>query len=503
MTRHACVAVSIFLVACTSTGSTNTGEVRVTVDLEQPAAEVDERYLSLAVDTAQVLGGVFWNPETGPDEPAEVPVDPFDFDSPRVRSLAAALAPSVLRIGGTAADFAYYDLSDDPLDAPPEPYTILMTRERWNEVVEFTETIGADLFFTLNAGPGPRSEGAWQDEQARALLELAAAQQDPVILWELGNEINLYQITQGETVSVEQYAADLQKARVLIDEVTPGIPLAAPSSFFFPINGELPPFLPDLMPIAGELLDVVTWHHYPQQSERCFFFTRPAGPEVMLDPDNLNEVGMLGEQVESLAEEYASGSEVWFGEIGNSQCGGAPGVSDRFAGTLWWVDLLGLIAKRGQQVVIRQTLAGSDYGLLDDVTFEPYPDYWASLLWKQLMGPRVLDARVADLRTVRAWAHCSNQTEGGVALSVSNLGDEAQSVDIGIRGQAEVYTLTAESLTSAEIELNGTTLELGEEDGLPDVLAMGRSESPSFIELPPLSASFVHIPDADASACRP
>lgn len=501
MSRHACFAATIFLAACTST--TDTGEVRVTVDLEQPAAEVDERYLSLAVDTAQVLGGVFWNPVTGPDEPVEVPVDPFDFDNPRVRALAAALAPSIVRIGGTAADFAYYDLSDDPLDEPPEPYTILLTKDRWNEVVEFTRAIGADLVFALNAGPGPRDDLVWQDDQARALLELAAAQQDPVILWELGNEINLYPFTQGGGVSPEQYAADLQKARTLIEEVTPGIPLAGPSSFFFPIEGELLTFLPSLMPIAGQLLDVVTWHHYPQQSERCIFFTRPAGPEVMLDPDNLDEVGMLGAQVESLAAEHAPGAQVWLGEIGNSQCGGAPGVSDRFAGTLWWVDLLGLIAKRGQQVVIRQTLTGSDYGLLDDVTFEPYPDYWASLLWKRLMGPTVLDAQVADLRTVRAWAHCSNQTEGGVALIVSNLGDEPQSVDLGIGGQAEVYTLTAESLTSAQIELNGTTLELGEDDALPDVLAMGTSVSPSFIDLPPLSASFVHIPEADASACRP
>src|SRR5919201_613535 len=96
--------------------------------------------------------------------------------------------------------------------------------------------------------------------------------------------------------------------------------------------------------------------------------------------------------VERARTQYSPGAEVWLGESGNAQCGGEPGVSDALAGTLWWVDQLGALARRGQRVVFRQTLVGSDYGLLDDQTLDPRPDYWASILWKRVMGTKVLSA---------------------------------------------------------------------------------------------------------------
>ena len=43
------------------------------------------------------------------------------------------------------------------------------------------------------------------------------------------------------------------------------------------------------------------------------------------------------------------------------------------------------------QVYSRQTLVGGNYALLDSSRdFEPNPDYYALMLWRQLMGARVL-----------------------------------------------------------------------------------------------------------------
>jgi len=39
-------------------------------------------------------------------------------------------------------------------------------------------------------------------------------------------------------------------------------------------------------------------------------------------------------------------------------------------------------------------LAASDYGLLDQNTLEPRPNYWATLLWHKLMDTTVLDPQV-------------------------------------------------------------------------------------------------------------
>jgi len=48
--------------------------------------------------------------------------------------------------------------------------------------------------------------------------------------------------------------------------------------------------------------------------------------------------------------------------------------------------LLGGLALEGTEVQCRQALSGSDYGLLSEETLQPTPDYWASLLWRRLMG---------------------------------------------------------------------------------------------------------------------
>jgi hypothetical protein len=59
-------------------------ELRLSGDA--PVATIDERILSVAVDTAQVVGGTFWDP----DAPVEgtvggYDVDPYDFTRPRLR----------------------------------------------------------------------------------------------------------------------------------------------------------------------------------------------------------------------------------------------------------------------------------------------------------------------------------------------------------------------------------------------------------------------------------
>ena len=56
------------------------------------------------------------------------------------------------------------------------------------------------------------------------------------------------------------------------------------------------------------------------------------------------------------------------------------------------LDQLGRLARRGVAVVFHNTLASSEYGLLDQKSFEPRPNYWAALLWRRLMGTTVLDA---------------------------------------------------------------------------------------------------------------
>ena len=91
----------------------------------------------------------------------------------------------------------------------------------------------------------------------------------------------------------------------------------------------------------------------------------PAVPDgavrVTVDNDHvLAETDKWAAGVEEQVAAHAPSAQIWLGETGSSYCGGQPGVSDRFAGSLWWLDELGRLARRGHRVLVRQTLSGSD-----------------------------------------------------------------------------------------------------------------------------------------------
>ncbi len=481
------------------------GTVLITVDLDTTIAEVSERYLSVAIDSSQVLGGNFWGEGGAQGGLGEERVDPYDFARPRLRALAAELAPAYLRIGGSEADVVYYDLSDQPVEEPPEPYDLVLTATRWEEVVEFAEATGFELFFTINAGPGPRDENdRWTPDNARTLLQHAVDRDDPVGVWELGNEINGYPLFHGLLLSGEDYAADVSTARALVDAVDPDARLAGPSSAYWPVRGEQNPIMPSFMPEGGAALDIVSWHYYPQQSQRCSLPSRPAELTTLLDPENLDEVNLWAQQVEDLAREHAPQAEVWLGESGHAQCGGQPGISDRFVASLWWVDQLGRLARRGHRVSVRQTLSGSDYGLLDEVMLDPRPDYWASVLWKRLMGTKVLAATHDATETLRVYAHCGPEA-GGVTVALLNL-DRRVAVETSLRvddGTAEIYTVEAEGLDATQIRLNGEALpsDDGEARAALQPVVSPVTDGYAVVSVPSASYVFAHLPTARARAC--
>ena len=70
-------------------------------------------------------------------------------------------------------------------------------------------------------------------------------------------------------------------------------------------------------------------------------------------------------------------------ETADAACGGNPWAAT-FLDTFRYLDQLGRLAKQGVQVVAHNTLAASDYGLLDEHTFAPRPNYWGALLWRRL-----------------------------------------------------------------------------------------------------------------------
>jgi heparanase 1 len=491
-------------------GAAGTVRLTVSVDDAKVVAEVEPEYLSFAIDTSQLVGGKWWKPKADVIEMAggETHSPVFDFNRPRLDLLVKALRPAYLRIGGTEADKTYYDLKAAGMArvAPPPGYGSAMSRAQWDGVNAFAKRNGLKFVMTLNTGPSSRRpDGSWDSRNSAELLAYTARKGYKVDVWELGNELNLlwYDSGPSHAVKMEQYRKDLLEAKALIQRYSPGARFTGHSSAFWPVIGEPLTFffgmMKDYIRQCGDVVDTIGWHYYPQQGRRGPIAVRKAYPSRMLDPGNLDEAAHWAGYIGGLRDRYAPGKDIWLGETGNAQFGGEPGVSDAYIGGLWWLDQLGILAKSGVRVVVRQTLAGMNYGMIDEQSLVPNPDFWNSLLWKRLMGSRVYAAKPEGdgAKMIRVYAHGAAPGSGGaLTVLVINLHhDKTAAVEFpAMKGRDfEVYSMSTPDVLGREVMVNGGRLALGGNGEVPRIEGrrVSAAGGPPKLELHPLSYAFV------------
>ena len=136
---------------------------------------VDERFQSYNVEMVEVTGGRFWKPYNasasapsarGTDDAGNIPAGgnpdlfayraPIDLSNPRLRALAAALAPAYLRVSGTWANSTYFAESDDTPATPPDGFSAVLSRERWKGVVDFAHAVDGEIVTSMATSPGAR-----------------------------------------------------------------------------------------------------------------------------------------------------------------------------------------------------------------------------------------------------------------------------------------------------------------------------------------------------------
>lgn len=144
------------------------------------------------------------------------------------------------------------------------------------------------------------------------------------------------------------------------------------------------------------------------------------------------------------------------------------------------------------------TLASSDYGLIDEETYEPRPNYWASLLWKQTMGTRSLDPGLPQTSEMRTYAQCMKDSAGGVSVLLLNLSKtNTQTIQVPAGGSR--YTLTSPDLLSKTALLNKQELKVGQDGTVPHLHGMKFRKGK--VTLPPLSINVLTLPDAHNPSC--
>lgn len=152
--------------------------------------------------------------------------------------------------------------------------------------------------------------------------------------------------------------------------------------------------LDGFMKNAGSVVDAVTWQHY-------FMDGRVKKVEDFLKTRLMDTLTEQINKVIKVVKTHTSGKKVWLSGLGPAWTGGISNLSQTYAAGFLWINTLGVAAVQGIDVVLRHSFFDYGYTHLVDQHFNPLPDYWVSLIFKHLVGPKVLAVRVAGLQRDR------------------------------------------------------------------------------------------------------
>ncbi|MDO6747622.1 glycoside hydrolase [Gilvimarinus sp. 1_MG-2023] len=441
----------------TARAATVSPTATVKVDTTRPIQKINERYLSFSIDISVLAGGFWWE---GSDQSRRglggLRVPPINLRSGKLDRLVQALGPSYLRVGGSEADKIHYFHAPDN-----EPDALVLKRKHWDRLHHFIQRNDLRLIFTLKYGLFQRQHhGRWCGEEIEALLQYSRDTHYTIDVFELGNELNAYWAFHGLRAQpkAKDLAVDYATFAREVRQYYPDAKISGPGSAFWPRLGEtIKPFSNITRRFLKELphgIDIVNWHYYPFQSHRSPVRTRAASVRTLLNPKSFDDFARYSHTLNVWRDQFQPQAQVWTGETGSAQCGGQPKLSDRFISCFWWADQLGQGALFGQQVMVRQSLIGGDYGLIDRLSLKPRPDYWLSWLWVRLMGHKVYACQLAD-KHLRAYCHESPDGKG-LTLMIINMKPQGIRVSTDIPGTPnQTYTLTAKRLTSRKVFING------------------------------------------------
>ena len=466
-----------------------------------PIAKIEARFLSYNIEMVEVTGGRFWKPygpkTTAANQDLYADRPPIDLYDARLRKLAAALSPAYLRVSGSWANATYFADSESAPTKPPAGYGSVLSRAQWHGVIDFAKAVDARIVtsFAVSAGTRDRS-GVWNADQARRLLAFTRSSGGDIAAAEFMNEPTLApQNAAPAGYDAAAYGRDFQVFHDLIRQTSPQTLIVGPGGIGETASSAASGVATrDLLAASAGGIDVFSYHHYGTLSPRC-------GGRDEAD-DALSEQWLSRTDTslafyKRLRDQFAPGRPIWLTETADAACGGNAWDATSLD-TFRFLDQLGRLARAGVSVVMHNTLSGSDYGLLDERTFRPRPDYWAALLWHRLMGRTVLEPRVSAETGLHIYVHCERDRTGGVSLLAINISKAPHALALPL--PSERYTLRASRQEDSTVQLNGRVLALGDDDALPDMAAVPTPAG--VVSFPPASITFLAIPSAANPACR-
>ncbi|MCG2640687.1 MULTISPECIES: hypothetical protein [Bradyrhizobium] len=496
---HALVAAMMALFIAVTPRAAGAGDLSIAPTDMKAIGTVDARFQSYNVEMVEVTGGRFWKPyartrRAFDERDRYSERAPIDLANARLRRLAAALSPAYLRVSGTWANTTFF--ADAPRKPPPG-FDSVLSRDQWRGVIDFARAVDAEILTSFAISSGSRdANGLWRPDQAQHLIDVTRALGGRIAAAEFMNEPTL-SASNGAPAGYDAngYGRDFGVFRDWMSRAAPETLIVGPSSAGDVASPSGPGITTrDLLAASGPGLDRFSYHHYNAVSPRC---GGRDDPSQVLSEEWLARTDATLAIYRDLRDEFEPGKPIWLTETADAACGGNR-WDKTFLDTFRYLDQLGRLSRAGVQAVMHNTLAASDYGLLDEKTFRPRPNYWGALLWHRLMGTTVLDASVAAASGFHVYAHCHPALHGAVTLLAINISHDA-SHSLAVPLPSSRYTLGSTRLQAPTVQLNGHTLALTASGKMPNLI--DRPMAAGSVRLAPETITFLVIPAAANAAC--
>lgn len=489
-----------------------------------PIQTVNKRLMSYNIEMAEITGGTFWKAYT-PEQIAGTEMfpaikglgdftamselmqyySPINLYHPRLRALTKQLGPAWIRVSGTWATKTYYDFDGTTHGKVPKGYQNVLTKEQWIGVLDFVKAVGGKLLISVSNCEGDHPDGGPLDlTQAKKIFGFSHNYGVDIDAVEFMNEPNMMELSGAPAgYTPQDYGRDQDILYGWVRKNYPHCLLVGPCttgdpSISSPDDKSMGAGIGSVAHVCttSELLDgttikpdVFSYHYYNGISERIASMM-PEGhwsEEAAYTDEYLAVAPACARNHAKLRDQFVPGGQIWVTESGDAGGGGNTWAST-YLDVFRTLNELGSFATITDGVIFHNTLASSDYGFLEHDTFQPRPNYFAVLLWNRLMGTTVYDCENFHVEGMHIYCHSRKDGKPGVVYLIIN-NSPTTTADLIVSKDSDRYTLSAETIRSTIMQLNGKDLTISDSADIPNLSPM--KQAAGTIAFPPLSCTFL------------
>jgi hypothetical protein len=330
----------------------------------------------------------------------------FNPSNANLIGLFKRLGPGVLRIGGNSVDRTVWEpngAGQTSGQVAPSDVAAL---------AGFVKAAGWQCLYGINLGGA--ASGATTPALAASEVAYAVQQLGPSLLGvEIGNECDLFGDTGSYfagTWSLADFEALWGQYRSAILAASPGVSITGPASAGHEANWTVP----FGETVTSSQISLLTQHYYRANGQSA---SSTAAYLITPDTTLLSDLSILQTGAQAIGVPYR------ISECNSYYNGGASGVSDSYASSLWVIDFLFACAQGGASGVnLHGGGNGSGYTPIADasgVVVEARPEYYGVLFFT-LAGQGTLYPASVSAAGLNVTAYAVKSASGGLSVVVVN-----------------------------------------------------------------------------------